>query len=90
LEGLAMIDGGPIYGHLVYFVGRWYILWPFGIHILCGIGMFCGPLIYFMGHWYILWQFGIFYGNLVYFMGHLVYFFPFWYAAPRKIWQSWT
>jgi hypothetical protein len=29
---------------------------------------------------HILLSFGIFYG-------HLVYFFPFWYVAPRKIWQ---
>jgi hypothetical protein len=30
----------------------------------------------------ILWPFGAFYC-------HLVYFFPFWYDAPRKIWQPW-
>jgi hypothetical protein len=24
------------------------------------------------------------------FCGNLVYIFPFWYAAPRKIWQPWT
>jgi hypothetical protein len=33
--------------------------------------------------WYILGAFGIFCGNLV-------YFFPFWYVVPRKIWQPWT
>jgi hypothetical protein len=31
---------------------------------------------------YILWAFGIVRGNLV-------YFFPFWYIVPRKIWQPW-
>jgi hypothetical protein len=32
--------------------------------------------------WYILWQVGTFYG-------HFGIFFPFWYVAPRKIWQPW-
>jgi hypothetical protein len=30
-EGLAMEDVGIFYGHLVYFMAIWYILWPFGI-----------------------------------------------------------
>jgi hypothetical protein len=30
---------GIFYGHLVYFMAIWYILWPFGI--------FYGPLVYF-------------------------------------------
>jgi hypothetical protein len=34
------------YGHLVYIVAIWYILWPFGI---------------FTAIWYILWLFGIFF-----------------------------
>jgi hypothetical protein len=43
-------------------------------------------LVYFMEYlefeismaiWYILWSFGV----------NLVYFCPFWYVAPRKIWQ---
>jgi hypothetical protein len=29
-----------------------------------------------------LWLFGIFFG-------YLVYFSPFWYCVPRKIWQPW-
>jgi hypothetical protein len=33
--------------------------------------------------WYILRPFGIF----CWFYGHLVYFIPFWYVAPRTIWQ---
>jgi hypothetical protein len=44
---------------------------------------------YFMAIWNslqtfgdILWPFGIFCGNLVYFS-------PFWYFVPRKIWQPW-
>jgi hypothetical protein len=45
---------------------------------------------------------GIFYGHLVYinailttlgsiciYYGYLVYFYPFWYFVPRKIWQPW-
>jgi hypothetical protein len=30
--------------------------------------------------WSILWPCGIF-------IGHFVKFFPFWYVAPREIWQ---
>jgi hypothetical protein len=42
-------------------------------------------MVYFMDTWsvlrcYMLWTFGIVRGNLV-------YCFPFWYFAPRKIWQ---
>jgi hypothetical protein len=33
--------------------------------------------------WNILWHFGILYS-------HLVYFPPFWYVGPRKIWQPCT
>jgi hypothetical protein len=53
------------------------------------VGTFFGHLVYFtvVGHLvyftvvcYILWTFGIAGGNLV-------YFFPFWYFVPRKIWQ---
>jgi hypothetical protein len=31
LEGLVLADIRTFYGHLVYFVAIWYILWPFGI-----------------------------------------------------------
>jgi hypothetical protein len=34
----------------------------------------------FVAIWSILWPFVIFYG-------YLVWFFSFWYVAPRKIWQ---
>jgi hypothetical protein len=37
-------------------------------------------LVYFMTIWYSLWPFGVFFGPLVNFS-------PFWYVAPRKIWQ---
>jgi hypothetical protein len=43
---------GIFCGHLVYFVGIWYILWAFGI--------FCGHLVYFVGIWYrylvVIWH----------------------------------
>jgi hypothetical protein len=45
---------GIFYGHLVYFMARWY---TFKWHMVC-----------FTVFWYILWSFGIFYGHLVYFM----------------------
>jgi hypothetical protein len=40
-------------------------------------------LVYFMTVWFILRPLEIFYG-------HLVYFCPFWYFVPRKIWQPWS
>jgi hypothetical protein len=43
-------------------------------------GIFYGHLVHFMVFGYILWTFGKVCGNLV-------YFFPFWYFVPRKIWQ---
>jgi hypothetical protein len=36
----------------------------------------------FKSIWYTLWPFGMFYG-------YLVYFSPFWYVVPKKIWQPW-
>jgi hypothetical protein len=52
------------------------------------LGKFCRVLlwkilVYFMTIWSILQPFGIFCGNLVYFS-------PFWYFGPRKIWQPWA
>jgi hypothetical protein len=49
------------------------------------LGKFCRVLlwkilVYFMTIWSVLWPFGIFCGTLVYFS-------PFWYFGPRKIWQ---
>jgi hypothetical protein len=38
LEGLPMEGVGKSYGHLVYFVVIWYILWSFGI--------FCAHVVY--------------------------------------------
>jgi hypothetical protein len=47
-------------------------------------------LVYFKDIWSILQQIGIFYAHLEYITyGLLVYFSPFWYVAPRKIWQPW-
>jgi hypothetical protein len=40
-------------------------------------------LVYLKAIGNILWSLGIF-------CGHLVYFSPFWYLLPRKIWQPWT
>jgi hypothetical protein len=62
------------YGHLVYFMAIWYILWPFGI--------FYGHLVYFMAIRYILWPFGIFYG-------HLVYFEVIRYIFHALVWKIW-
>jgi hypothetical protein len=44
------------------------------------VGIFYGQLVHFTVFCYILWTFGKVHGNLV-------YFFPFWYFVPRKIWQ---
>jgi hypothetical protein len=44
------------------------------------VGIFYGHMVYFMAIGNILWPFGTFHGQLVYFP-------PFWYVAPRKIWQ---
>jgi hypothetical protein len=44
------------------------------------VAMFYGHLVHFTVFCYILWTFGVV-------RGILVYFFPFWYFVPRKIWQ---
>jgi hypothetical protein len=44
-------------------------------------GVFHGHLVYFDRN------FGIFYGSLLFWYIH---FFPFWFVAPRKLWQPWT
>jgi hypothetical protein len=46
------------------------------------IGILYGHFVHFTVFCYILWAFGIVRGNLVYFS-------PFWYFVPRKIWQPW-
>jgi hypothetical protein len=43
-------------------------------------GIFYRHLVHFTVFCYISWTFGIVHGNLVYFS-------PFWYFVPRKIWQ---
>jgi hypothetical protein len=61
-------------------VARWHIFKP-KIPIWVNLeGLTMVDVVYFMDIWSILRQFGIVYG-------HLVYFFPFWYFLPRKIWQ---
>jgi hypothetical protein len=47
------------------------------------VGVFYGHLVHFMVFCYILLTVCIVRGNLVYFS-------PFWYFAPRKIWQPWS
>jgi hypothetical protein len=47
------------------------------------VGIFYGHLVHFTVFCYVLWTFVIVCGNLV-------YFFPFWYFVPRKIWQPWV
>jgi hypothetical protein len=46
------------------------------------LGKIMDNLVNFTAIANILWPFGIF-------SGHLVYFSPFWYLVPRKIWQPW-
>jgi hypothetical protein len=46
-------------------------------------GIFYDHLVCFIAILYILWPFGTFYG-------YLVYFSPFWYVVPRRIWQPWS
>jgi hypothetical protein len=46
---------------------------------------------YFIVNWNILRPFGIFYSHLVHTVVlWYVYFLPFWYIVPRKIWQPWV
>jgi hypothetical protein len=47
------------------------------------LGTFYDHLVYFIAIGNILWPFDIL-------CGHLVYFSPFWYFVPRKIWQHWA
>jgi hypothetical protein len=42
------------YGHLVYVVAIWYILWLFGIPILWPFGIFYGYLYTFFPFWYVV------------------------------------
>jgi hypothetical protein len=71
-------------------VARWYISNPksqFG-QILWGlamdeVGIFNGHLVYFTANLTTLWPCGTFCGNMI-------YFYPFWYVVPRKIWQPWS
>jgi hypothetical protein len=70
-------------------VARWYIFIPKNPDL----GIFWSSLerkvfVSFMAIWNILWMFGIFYGHLVSLWSvgtHISA--PFWYIAPRQIWQ---
>jgi hypothetical protein len=44
------------------------------------VGIFYGELEHFTAICYILLPFGIY-------CGHFLYFLPFWFIVPRKIWQ---
>jgi hypothetical protein len=50
LDGLGIENVGIFYGHLVYIMATWYILWPLGIYYG----------IYFVIIWYVFSRFGIF------------------------------
>jgi hypothetical protein len=52
----------------------------FGGLAMENVGIFYGVWSHFAAIWYIFCPFGIFCGNVVYFP-------PFWYVVPRKIWQ---
>jgi hypothetical protein len=52
----------------------------FGGLAMENLGIFYEYLVYFTAIANILWPFGIV-------CGHLLYFPPFWYFVPRKIWQ---
>jgi hypothetical protein len=58
-----------------------YFQTPFG-YILEGLVM--EDVCVFYGHLVYLWPIGKFYGTLVHFV---VIYSPFWYIAPRNIWQ---
>jgi hypothetical protein len=66
------------YGCLLGRVARWYFFKP-KIPIWVNFGGSCNGKCWYIRS--ILLPFGLFYG-------HLVYFPPFWYIVPRKIWQS--
>jgi hypothetical protein len=62
-------------------VARWYIFKP-KIQIWVTFGVYCNER-----RGQFLRPFGLFYSHLVYYVVILVYFSPFWYVVPRKIWQ---
>jgi hypothetical protein len=47
------------------------------------VGIFLGHLENLTTVWHVSWPFGIF-------CGHFGTFPPFWYVAPRQIWQPWS
>jgi hypothetical protein len=70
-------------------VARWFVFKPkfpiwvnFGGLAMENHGILYAHLVYCTAIGNILWPFGIICGNLVYFS-------PFWYFGPRKIWQPW-
>jgi hypothetical protein len=54
------------------------------------LGEFWEMLVYFIDIWPILRPIDIFYDHWVYFVVIGFIFSPFWYVAPRKIWQHYS
>jgi hypothetical protein len=65
---------------MVYFQTKNPNLGKFGKILQWKFLVFLWLLFYLTAKWYILWSF----------CSHLIYFSPFWYAVPRKIWQPWS
>jgi hypothetical protein len=64
-------------------VARWYIFKTKNPNLGTFFSVLQGKmLVKFMAIWSILLPFRIF-------CGHFGIFYPFWYVAPRKIWQPW-
>jgi hypothetical protein len=79
-DGIFSIPKSPIWADF----GRSFL------EILEGLAM-ADVGIYFMAVLSTSLTHGIYYGRMVHYLfGNWVYFFPFWYAVPRKIWQPCT
>jgi hypothetical protein len=82
-NGLALLISASVQGcQMVYFQTKNHNLGKFLKVLQLQILVFFGHFVYFTVKRYILQKFGTF-------CGHPVYFFPFWYVAPIKIWQPW-
>jgi hypothetical protein len=71
-------------------VARWFVLHTKNLHRYWDIFevLTMENFAIFYSHLLLLRPFGVFNSNLVHiYCGHLVPIFPFWYIAPRKIWQ---
>jgi hypothetical protein len=90
-NGEAAIEAAALKSDSVWArVARWHLFKP-KIPIWVNFGGYYNgrcwnvllPFGLFTAISYILWSFGIIYG-------YLVYFSPFWYVVPWKIWQPWN